>query len=62
MFNTHYIVQAYWPPLKQDLSRPARIYGKPQLYYVKTNILVEAVQYQLAHPVVVPRSMDKQQL
>jgi hypothetical protein len=61
-YLTYHIVQANGPPFKQNLSRPARIDGKPEFNNKQTNVFIEAVQNQFAHPVVIPSSMHQQQL
>lgn len=59
--SEQYVVQTDGPPLEKDLPRPARVDGKPQLDDVETNVLVEAVEDQFAHPRVVPSSVDEEQ-
>lgn len=58
-FNTYHVVKTNRPSFKEDLSRPSGVDGEPQLHHIKTDILVEAVQYELTEPMVVPRSMDE---
>lgn len=55
------VVQADGPPFEENLAGPGRVDGEPQLHDVERDVLVERVQNEPAHAVVVECAVDEQE-
>ena len=53
------VVETDGPALKQNLTGLGRIEGKPEFHDVKCDVLVERVQDQSAHSIVIRRAVDQ---
>lgn len=58
----HHIIKPYTPSFKEDLSRKAVDKGKPDLDDVEHDVLVEAVQDTLGDSIVIPGTVNHQQI
>ena len=52
------VVETDGPPLEEDLAGPGRIQGEPELDDVEGDVLVEGVEDEATHAVVVGSSVD----
>ena len=56
-----HVVQTDGPAFEDDLTGPGRVEGEPQLHDVEGDVLVERVEDEATHAVVIGRAVHQQQ-